>query len=91
MTTDDVNWDDALIKILIESIDESDTIRNVSAESLDNHFAWLDVASFFEENNLLCTQVVVHPSRATEIPNLDVTNQNFALKTKLFSFHLHNF
>lgn len=84
MTTDDVNWDDILIKILIECVDESDTIRNVSAESLDNHFALLDVVSFFEENNLLCTQVVVHPSRATEIPFFDVHESELCPENKAF-------
>jgi hypothetical protein len=83
-TEDDINWDYELIQMLIQSVDESDTIRNISAESLDDHFAWLDVASCFQENELICSQVVVHPSRAVEMPLLDVHESELCPENKAF-------
>ena len=83
-TTDEVNWDYELIQMLIQSVDESDTIRTISAKSLDDHFAWLDVASCFEENELICSQVVVHPSRSVEMPLLDVHESELCPINKAF-------
>jgi hypothetical protein len=83
-TEDDINWDYELIQMLIQSVDESDTIRNISAESLDDHFAWLDVASCFQENELICSKVVVHPSRAVEMPLLDVHESELCPENKAF-------
>jgi len=84
MTTNDVNWDYELIKMLIKSVDESDSSRNISAISLDNHDAWLDVASYFDDLDLMCSQVVVHPSRSAEMVLLNVHESELCPKNKAF-------
>lgn len=85
MTTENVNWDDELIKMLIESVNESDSSRNISAKNLDDWDAWTKIHSYFDGKDLRCTQVVVHPSRATtEVPLLNVHESELCPKNKAF-------
>lgn len=84
MTTNDVNWDYKLIKMLIESVDESDSSRNIYAKSLGDHYAWLDVDSYFADLNIICGQVVVHPSRSEEMISLAVHESELCPQNKAF-------
>ncbi len=89
LTTDDVNWDDFLIQMLIKSVDKSDSTRNLTTTSFDNHDTWLDVSSFFEENKLICYQVVVHPScdihmPCVHMPSINVHKSDLCPKNSAF-------
>ena len=84
MTSDDVDWDSELIKMLVKSVEDAGPNRILSTKNLDDDDTWLAVLSYFDKLDLVCKQVVVHPSRAVDMDLIDVHQSELCPKDKAF-------
>lgn len=84
LTTEDTNWDKVLIEILLKCVNNEDSSRNKTVSDFADHFNWLDIDAFFCDNEVMCTQVIIHTSQNCDLSSLDVHQSEYCPQNVAF-------
>jgi hypothetical protein len=84
LTKNDIDWDQVLMDMLEKSTSMRPEKETIKGESIDDINIMLDVDSRFSDMELICTQVVVHPDNAKELPSLEVHETDLCPKDKAY-------